>query len=218
MQKKTERPYHHGDLRRVLIQTAMAALVEDGSWEFTFRELARRAGVSHAAPYKHFADKAELLTELAMIGFDELHAALRDAVVEHLGDFAAELEGMAEAYLHFGLENPALYRLMFGAEVSACKPLHTQQRALAPFELLLDVLNRGQTSGDVSELPVRGLAAACWAELHGLTMLKLDGLLHVEKVGENAINIALETLRAGLRPSKQGRDTPHWREVHHEDR
>src|SRR4029077_16382653 len=76
-------PYHHGDLRRALTDTALAMVTEDGAWNFTLREVARRAGVSHAAPYNHFADKAELLAEVAALGFralrSEMDAAARRA-------------------------------------------------------------------------------------------------------------------------------------------
>lgn len=76
MSNIVDRPYHHGDLKRALIDTAMAMLHEDKNWQFTLREVARRAQVSHAAPYKHFADKAALLKEVSLIGFDQLRAAL----------------------------------------------------------------------------------------------------------------------------------------------
>ncbi len=194
-----DRPYHHGDLRRVIIDTAMDMLVEQHAWQFTLREVARRAGVSHNAPYKHFTDKAALLNELAFLGFDRLHDALSLAVSAGGGDFAAELDGMAQAYLRFGAENSALYHLMFGAEVAAAAELHKEPRALAPFDLLLEVLERGQLACEVDDRPVRGLAAACWAQLHGLTTLKLDGLLRPEKVGEDAVAQALDSLRAGLK-------------------
>ena len=72
MQEDTARPYHHGDLKRVVIETAQAMLREDKGWQFTLREVARRAGVSHAAPYKHFPDKSALLAELATLGFNSL--------------------------------------------------------------------------------------------------------------------------------------------------
>lgn len=104
MQDAVERPYHHGDLRRVIIDTAMQMLVEQQAWQFTLREIARRAGVSHNAPYKHFTDKAALLNELAFLGFDRLHEALGDAVRAGQGEFARELDGMAQAYLTFGLQ------------------------------------------------------------------------------------------------------------------
>ena len=72
MQEDPARPYHHGDLKRVVIETAQAMLREDKGWQFTLREVARRAGVSHAAPYKHFPDKSALLAELAALGFHQL--------------------------------------------------------------------------------------------------------------------------------------------------
>ena len=77
MHEKSERPYHHGDLKRVVIETAQAMLREDKGWQFTLREVARRAGVSHAAPYKHFPDKSALLAELAMLGFNRASRAVR---------------------------------------------------------------------------------------------------------------------------------------------
>jgi hypothetical protein len=87
---------------------------------------------------------------------------------------------------------------MFGAEVANGSDLHLDARALGAFGLLIDLLERGQAAGVIRKRPVRGQAAACWAQLHGLTMLTLDGLLLPEKVGDNAIKAALETLREGL--------------------
>ena len=75
----TERPYHHGDLRRTVIETAMAMLNEEKDWQFTLREVARRAGVSHAAPYKHFPDKAALLAEMALLGLDRKSTRLNSS-------------------------------------------------------------------------------------------------------------------------------------------
>lgn len=198
MKNKTERPYHHGDLRRVIVDTTMRMLAEDGGWQFTLREVARRAGVSHAAPYKHFPDKAALLAEIALVGFDWLREALQAAQSPSGCDLAAEFVAISEAYLAFGRANPALYRLMFGGEVASATDLHRDPRALGAFEVVIGLLERGQASGLFRTRPVRGQAAACWAQLHGLTMLMLDGLLLPEKVGEDAIEAALATLQEGL--------------------
>jgi AcrR family transcriptional regulator len=198
MEIRTERPYHHGDLRSAILDTAMRMMSEDGGWQFTLREVARRAGVSHAAPYKHFPDKAALLAEIALIGFDRLGKALRAARLTSDGDLAAEFAAISEAYLAFGRDNPALYRLMFGGNITGAIELHRDPRALEAFGAVIGLLERGQASGLFRARPVRGQAAACWAQMHGLTMLKLDGLLLPEKVGEDAIEAALETLREGL--------------------
>ncbi len=193
-----ERAYHHGDLRRAIVATAMAMLQEGGDWQFTLREVARRAGVSHAAPYKHFPDKAALLGEVALTGFDQLRLALAATHAAASDGLGAEFAAMMRAYLAFGEANPALYRLMFGGAVANAADIHRDARAVGTFDLLVDLLGRGQAAGLFRERPVRGQAAACWAQLHGLTMLRLDGLLVAEKVGENAVDAALATLGEGL--------------------
>ena len=193
-----DRPYHHGDLRRTVIDTAIAMLDERAGPQFTLREVARRAGVSHAAPYKHFPDKAALLTEIALIGFDRLRDALRGASLGANADALAALTAMGWAYLTFGQTNPGLYRLMFGAELGGNPDLHLSGRAMGALDEVIAVLERGQAEGLIRPRPVRGQAAACWAQLHGLTLLTLDGLLIAEKVGECAITAALAVLVEGL--------------------
>lgn len=195
---ETEKPYHHGDLRRAVIETALAMLQDEKGWQFTLREVARRAGVSHAAPYKHFPDKAALLAELALIGFDRLREALHAAQPAAPSNPRETLLPMAGAYLAFGRANPALYRLMFGAEAGTPSDVHLDERAMSTFAILTDVLERGQQAGLIRKRPVRGQAAACWAELHGLTMLSIDGLLLPEKVGDDPVTAALTTLLEGI--------------------
>ncbi|WP_236953064.1 TetR/AcrR family transcriptional regulator [Ketogulonicigenium vulgare] len=198
MTETPSRPYHHGDLKRALLDTAMQMLAEAGGWQFTLREVARRAGVSHSAPYKHFSDKGELLAGLALIGFDRLREELQRAQQALPGGIEAEFDAMAKAYLGFGQGNAALYRLMFGPEVTSATRLHTDPRALSTFEIVVELLERGQSAGIFRKRPVQGQAAACWAQMHGLTLLTLDGLLLPEKVGANAVEAALEALCEGL--------------------
>lgn len=199
MPKATDRPYHHGDLRRAIIDTAMDMLHADKSWQFTLREVARRAGVSHAAPYKHFADKASLLAEISLIGFDRLREALAAAKVSRPGSLRDEIGAMAHAYVRFGMSHPALYRLMFSAEAGqAAQEIHLHERALAALGVLVELLERGQAAGLLRKRDVRGQVAACWAQMHGITLLTIDGLLLPEKVGPNALEDALAVLLEGL--------------------
>lgn len=192
------RRYHHGDLRRAIIDTAMQMLQEGEGWQFTLREVARRAGVSHAAPYKHFSDKAALLGEIALEGFDLLRKTLAAARAGAVGNAAETLAATAQSYLAFGGAHPALYRLMFGGELTNASAVHLNPRALGAFEIVIEILEEGQATGVFRKRPARGQAAACWAQLHGLSMLMLDGMLLPEKVGENAAQSALMTLREGL--------------------
>src|SRR6266508_1182269 len=102
MKKTKERPYQHGDLKRALLETAEQMLQEDRHWQFTLREVARRAGVSHGAPYNHFSDKSALLAELAMVGFDRLREALTAPRPRKPRAFREEFFDVARAYLRFG--------------------------------------------------------------------------------------------------------------------
>jgi AcrR family transcriptional regulator len=198
MQDTASRPYHHGDLRRAVIETAMGMLHEDRGWQFTLREVARRAGVSHAAPYKHFPDKAALLAEMALIGFDRLREALTTAKPTPAESIRNELFAVAQSYVRFGTSNPALYRLMFSEDAGKAADVHLSERALAAFGVVIELLERGQAKGVLRKRDVRGQAAACWAQMHGITLLTIDGLLLPEKVGPNALDAALITLLEGL--------------------
>ncbi len=198
MQDIEKRPYHHGDLRRAVIETAMEMLHEDKGWRFTLREVARRAGVSHAAPYKHFPDKAALLVEMALLGFDRLREARMAAKPRRPHSLRDEFLAIARAYVCFGASNPALYRLMFSADAGKAPDVHLNERALAAFGVVIALLERGQSEGIVRKRDVRGQATACWAQIHGVTLLTIDGLLLPEKVGPNALDNALVTLLEGL--------------------
>jgi AcrR family transcriptional regulator len=194
----TPRPsYHHGDLQRAIISTAVALMAERGDWQFTFREIARRIGVSHAAPYNHFPSKEALLDQLTILGFERLREQLCDARA------AAEtpqeqLRSMAGAYVAFGCANAVLYRLMFSTETSRSPDLHSSDRAMAVFSITLDVLQGGHDAGQFHLRPATDQAAACWAMVHGLTLLAIDGLLIPEKVGAEPLTAALDVLMQGL--------------------
>jgi AcrR family transcriptional regulator len=196
MRKAKERPYHHGDLKRALLETAEHMLQEDRHWQFTLREVARRAGVSHMAPYNHFKDKNALMAELAMVGFDRLREALTAARPRKPRAFGEEFFDLGRAYVRFGEAHPNLYRLMFSQDVG--RDMHLNARALGAFGVLLELLERGQKEGVLRRRLLQSQGAACWAEVHGITMLVIDGLFVPEKVGQNAIEEALTTLFEGL--------------------
>lgn len=191
------KPYHHGDLRRVLLQTALEMLGEAQGWQFTLRELARRAGVTHAAPYKHFDDKAALLAELAIQGFERLQEALlaaKDADASPRAEFLA----MCLAYVRFGTSNANLYRLMFSTDARAAKDRRLADHANASLDALVDLIARGQAAGWLRARDPRGQAVACWTQLHGLTLLTADGMLAVKGFAFDPATVALDALLDGL--------------------
>ena len=107
--------YHHGDLKRALTEAALGLVKEKGPKGFTLREVARRAGVSAAAPYRHFADKAQLLAAAATLGFVQLHETLSAAAAES-ADVTQQVLGMGRAYVRWAVAHPDYYQVMFGAE------------------------------------------------------------------------------------------------------
>src|SRR5688500_16217910 len=119
---RRDRPYHHGDLRRALLDAARAILHESGPGALTLRGAARAAGVSQTAPYRHFADRAALVAGVAEDGFRRLLGQMRAAVAAPPAPGETEragLQRLALAYLRFAREQPAEYRLMFGDELAA---------------------------------------------------------------------------------------------------
>lgn len=112
----TGRPFHHGNLRAVLLDEAVAVLRESGVDGLSLRDLARRAGVSHGAPRSHFVDRQALLDALAASGFERLTAAVRRALGGSGADLAARFRAVAHAYVDFAIDDAALIELMFQAK------------------------------------------------------------------------------------------------------
>jgi AcrR family transcriptional regulator len=175
-------PYHHGDLRQALIEAAQELLTKDQNGGFSLREVAAHAGVSHNAPYNHFADKRELLTAVAATGYEALRERLLNATA-HIDNPEAALIQSGIAYVCFGVENPSLFRLMFGSTLSAIKQDSESALALAAAGakgVLEQIIRRGVLAG-VFVPSLRGpkgqqvLVLAAWSTVHGLTTLAIDG-------------------------------------------
>jgi AcrR family transcriptional regulator len=165
----TEHRYHHGDLRRALLDEALTAMERDGPASLSLRELARRAGVSHAAPAHHFGDKVGLLTAIAVEGFDLLADDL-NAAFAATGSF---LE-VGVAYVGFAVRHRAHFEVMFRPELlRADDPALTAARRRSREALYGTIGSVGLPAGTAILAP--GVAA--WALVHGLATLYLDGNL-----------------------------------------
>jgi AcrR family transcriptional regulator len=199
-------PYHHGDLRRSLIDAALAMVSEEQDWTFSLREVARRAGVSHNAPYNHFADKRELLAAVAATGFAQLGERIL-AAISGIKNPKTALEKSALAYVGFGVENPAHYRLMFSSALVTAKEGRPESVTVAGANtraILAGIIRRGAVMGifDAAllrddELGVSVLVA--WSTVHGLTMLTIDRIadaaqLSIEGIARKAANLVCNGL------------------------
>jgi AcrR family transcriptional regulator len=160
--KRARRSYHHGDLAPALLAAAGELLEKQGITSLSVREVAKRAGVSHTAPYRHFPDREALLAALAAQGFGRLGEALREAA--RLGS-----REMGAAYVRFALARPQLYRLMFGGLLRIEAHAELRQRAAQTYEGLVQAF-----AGLGAERRVEA-AAAAWSLVHGLASLLLAG-------------------------------------------
>ncbi len=192
--------YHHGDLRRALIQAALQLIAERGVEALTLREVAQQVGVSRMAPYRHFADKAALLAAVAEEGFRALKAQLLQAA-GHL-EPVERLQAIGVAYVDYAVTHAAHYRVMFGtgrADPQSFPALF--QVAAETFDVLVQTLVAGQQNGTIRATEPKQQAQMAWSLVHGLSMLAIDG--HLTAVGcGSAAELAVEATRSlaeGLR-------------------
>jgi AcrR family transcriptional regulator len=161
--------YHHGDLHTALVGAAMELLEESGEAELSLRAVARRAGVSPAAPYRHYADREALVSAVAAVGYREL--AERLTAAHPAPSTPDQLASVAIAYVQFALERPALFRIMFGEPCD--RDNDERVAATAAVSLYVrSIVERTFPQGDAE-----ALATAVWALVHGLAFLYLDGKL-----------------------------------------
>src|ERR1700722_19115559 len=159
--------YHHGNLRPALVRAAMELLEEGGETALSLRAVARRAGVPPAAPYRHYADRDALVSAVAAVGYGEL--AERLAAAHPAPSTPEQLARVGVAYVEFSLEQPALFRLMFGEPCD--RDNEERVAATAAVSLYLqEIVARCFPQADPE-----ALAPAIWALVHGLAFLHLDG-------------------------------------------
>jgi|ERR1051326_3727998 AcrR family transcriptional regulator len=174
--KRRRRRYHHGDLRRGLIEAALKLIAERGPGGFTLREAARRAGVTHTAPYRHYASREALLVAVAEDGFTGLRDALEMAAKRTGEDPLAKLEAMGTAYVRYAVTHPSHFRVMFGG-VIVDKFSHSRlaEATAAAFTPLVETIAACQAAGYVRDGIASDLAVPLLSTAHGFAWLLLDG-------------------------------------------
>ena len=181
--------YHHGNLRRALLDAALALFAERNDVDFTFRELARAAGVTHNAPYRHFAGRTELLDALTEEGFAALTASVEAALAKAEG-VEARVTALGEGYIQFALAQPVLFRLVLAHPVDGA---HARRRGGA-YALLEKTLEEAQREGAVrDDLGPQELALAAWSLVHGAASLLSSGRLPKSPAKLKALTRVLAT-------------------------
>ena len=190
--------YHHGNLRSTLLAAAERSLRQHGPGQLSLRELAREAGVSHAAPRRHFPDRQALLDSLAEAGFARLHAELHAALAAAGADFGPRLHAMAAAYLRFATEDAALLELMFTAKHREGAD-HLVAAAAGPFGLMHELIAQGQAQGVLEPGPPEHAGIVLFATLQGIATL-VNGNLVAAELLDGITQTAVNQFMRGSRP------------------
>ena len=206
---KRERRYHHGNLRKTLLDAAVKRIAKVGPRAFTLREVARQAKVSHNAPYRHFRDKEELLAAVAAEGFERLADSMIDAA-KPAGHALHALLLSGQGYVQFALRWPEHFSVMF----DYCQNLEEFPDYAASgrraFQVLLDKIVAAQHAGQLPPGDPNPLALTAWSMVHGIAKLAISGLLPFQSQ-EGVLDftaIATQALGQGLQKSKNTASSP----------
>lgn len=172
----SSKSYHHGDLKNALIIAGLEILAESGISDLSLRKVSKRAGVSEAAPYRHYKDKEALLTEIAEQGFLRLSALLEQTENEYANDPRELFYQMGLTYLQFARRNPDSMRIMFRNrnELDAQQVAHLQEASDLVFNCLIDLVEYCQQAHIARDGHPLSLALNYWTSIHGLSILLID--------------------------------------------
>src|SRR5215510_13224159 len=172
-QGRAERGYHHGNLKEALLQAALDLIAQKGAAGFTFADAARMAGVSPAAPYRHFRDREELLSSIAQRGFEQFEARLTAAWDDGRPDIVTAFERVGKSYLAFAREEPAFYSAMFESGL----PMDANPTLMAAGERAFGVIRAAAerlaalTPPGAPRPPAMMMALHIWTMAHGVAAL-----------------------------------------------
>lgn len=201
--------YHHGNLRAALVEAAVALAQARGPEGVVLREVARQTGVSHNAAYRHFADRDELLSEVAQAAMKQLSAAMTAELAtvvdtEPVTRAVARLRATGRAYVHFALAQPGLFEVAFAAQGGApsdkAATPEVAPEANDPYALLGLVLDDLVLAGAVGPERREGAEVLCWSAVHGFAVLHLHGPLSDVPVPEREASLEqlLDQIERGL--------------------
>lgn len=189
--------YHHGDLRRALLDAAVKVVEKDGVSALTLQTLARKAGVSSGAPYHHFASREQLLAAIAREGLALLVQEMGRASIEAGADARAQLQGLGREYIRFALSHRGHFRVMFRPELRQLLGKDTSSGLVDGLKMLRECIARCQQQGSVPQGDPEPLVLLAWSAVHGASHLWIDGSLQQECLVESGDALA-ETVAATL--------------------
>lgn len=204
--KRKRRSYHHGDLKNALIAAGLDILAKEGSGALSLRSVAQKVGVSHAAPYAHFADKQALIAEISTEGYRRLYEAIRAAAAQHEHDPARQLVEAAWAYVSFALEDPEHFKVTLSGVVEKEKDYPAfVEVSKKSFALVVDIVQACQRKGVLPKGAPDLVAVGVWSLMHGLVSLLLENQIPrsvVDRMPVRSMLVATLSQLARLEPGE----------------
>ncbi len=192
-----KKSYHHGNLREALIYAALVLIEKKGVKTLTLREIAKQAKVSHAAPYRHFKDKDDLLTKVAAEGFEMLVNETRKRFKDIPDDPLSRFQESGWAYIDFAISHASHFRVMFGLGENRKKtPPELEKASGESFKILLDCIKACQDKKYIKDGDPLELALCAWSMVHGFAMLHIEGYLKTS--GDKEIQRLKELVTSNL--------------------
>ncbi len=168
--------YHHGDLENALIRAGVEILSKEGIEGLSLRKVAKRVGVSYAAPYAHFKDRQALIAAISTEGFKQLYNALDAAISAHADDPKQQLVEGAWAYVQFAMDNTDIFKIMFSGALEKEKDYPSfVEISQKTFDRVMDVVRACQSAGVLRPAPLELMAVSVWGQVHGVISLALEG-------------------------------------------
>ena len=189
---KAKRPYHHGDLRAALMTAALSLIDEHGVKGLALSDAAHLAGVSVAAPYRHFKDKEALLAEIAAEGFTMFRDALACAAQSHPDDKVKRLVEMGVAYVDFALHHRSHFKVMWEGGIAKANYPEMEHTASQAYLLLEEAARDLHPRAHPSRQ--QALVRAAWSVVHGYSMLTLEEEFPAHGTEQNARNLLRQSL------------------------
>ena len=205
------RPYHHGSLRETLVDLAHRQLASEGAESISLRALARAAGVSEGAPYRHFKTKTCLFAAMVYRGFVDLRKSLLEVTARHPDDVEKRFVELGLAYIRWATGNPAMYQLFFDSSIVDIRDYpEVQDAGEASYAVMLDCIADGIEQGVFVDRPLHELGTYAWALVHGASSLicsksnmtpppgdrkVVQSMTHLIESPESVIEMALLTLK-----------------------
>jgi len=168
--------YHHGDLKNALIKAGVEILSKEGVGGLSLRKVAKRAGVSHSAPYAHFKDRQSLIAAISTEGFRQLYDELDAAVLAHVNAPKEQLFEAAWAYVQFAMNNTDTFKIMFSGVLEKEKDYPSfVEISGKTFERVVEIVRVCQDAGILRSAPSELIAVSLWGQVHGIISLALEG-------------------------------------------